>query len=285
MAIVAVTLHLARPEAVVSARDLVSWLKDEGHTVAMPAEDAVLAELRDGVGGAPSLAEADLAVSLGGDGTVLRTVELLAGAEVPVLGVNLGQLGYLTEIEPGDVRESVERVLSGQHEIEERMLLEVRVQARDSEFSQRRVLALNEASLDRTLTGHTVRLDVTIDGEYFTPYEADGLIIASPTGSTAYAFSAGGPIVAPSHNLMLLAPVSPHMLFDRAVVLEPDTEVEVTVAGHRPAALAVDGRMLGELSPGDSMRCTAAEERARLVTFGKRAFTQLWKTKFKLSDR
>lgn len=285
MATIAVTVHLARQEAVDAARELVTWLRAAGHTVSMPTEDAVLARPADDDLGTTALVDAELAVSLGGDGTVLRTLELLDGADVPVLGVNLGQLGYLTEIEPGEVHDAIERVLAGEHEIEERMLLEVRVESRSGDVAAHRVLALNEVALDRTLTGHTVRLDVSIDGEFFTPYEADGLIVGTPTGSTAYAFSAGGPIVAPNHRLLLLTPVSPHMLFDRTVVLEPQTEVRVAVSGHRPAALAVDGRLLGELAPGDAVMCTAAPESAQLVVFGPRHFPRLWKTKFKLSDR
>ena len=146
-------------------------------------------------------------------------------------------------------------------------------------------LAFNEAVLEKTPMGHTVRLAVEVDGEFFTTYAADGLIVATPTGSTAYAFSARGPIVAPTHRALLLTPVSPHMLFDRTLVLEPAATLRVIVQGHRAATLSVDGRNLGELAEGDSIVCTAADRSARLVTSGERDFLQILKSKFGLEDR
>jgi len=133
--------------------------------------------------------------------------------------------------------------------------------------------------------GHTVRLGVSIDGEAFTPYAADGLIVATPTGSTAYAFSARGPIVEPTHRCLLMTPVSPHMLFDRSLVFAPDARVRIEVVGDRPATLSVDGHNLGTLRRGDAVTCTAATGSARFVTFGPRNFLRILKTKFGLSDR
>ncbi len=146
-------------------------------------------------------------------------------------------------------------------------------------------LAFNEAVLEKTPMGHTVRLAVSVDGEFFTTYAADGLIVATPTGSTAYAFSARGPIVAPTHRALLLTPVSAHMLFDRTLVLEPSAVLRLTVDGHRTATLSVDGRNLGELREGESISCTGATRSARLVTFGPRDFLQILKAKFGLNDR
>jgi NAD+ kinase len=146
-------------------------------------------------------------------------------------------------------------------------------------------VALNEAVIEKTYGGRTVRLDVSFDGAPFTPYTADGLIVATPTGSTAYAFSARGPIIAPTHRAMLLTPVSPHMLFDRSLVLEPDDHLRIEVAGDRSATLAVDGVIVTELGSGDAVLCTAAPEPARLVTFGPRDFHRILKAKFGLADR
>lgn len=287
MAAVAVTVHHARSEAIELARDLTGWLVGEGHRVMAGAGDAELIGADVGVevaapDASAALADADLVVALGGDGTVLRTVEMLGGAPVPILGVNLGQLGYLTEVEPHEVHGAIRRVLGGDHSIEHRMLLEVIV---DPQGAGQRYLALNEALVDRTLSGHTVRMDVAIDRQAFTPYEVDALIVGTPTGSTAYGYSAGGPIVAPTHRLIVLTPVSPHMLFDRTLVLEASSCVQVTMAGHRPGTLVIDGRLVCELSPGDVVQCTAAVEEAHLVVFGPRDFPGLLKAKFKLSDR
>jgi len=282
VAVIALTLHHARPEAALVGADLVGWLVDQGHRVIVPVEDAALLADSGAVEAVvpERLADAAVVVALGGDGTVLRSVDLLAGAAVPVVGVNLGQLGYLTEVEPTEVRNAVDAVLAGRHDVERRMMLEVAEEA-----TGRRFLALNEVTLDRTVSGHTVRIDVAIDGQAFTPYEVDALIVATPTGSTAYALSAGGPIVAPTHRCLLVTPVSPHMLFDRSLVLEADSTVQLTVGGHRGAVLCVDGRGEGEVAPGGVVRCRVAAEEAMLAVFGRRNFPGLLKAKFKLGDR
>ncbi|MFZ6002677.1 MAG: NAD(+)/NADH kinase [Actinomycetota bacterium] len=284
MSVVGLVLHRERAQAIELARDAAAWLLSHGHSVRLTGPDAELAGLAThGCEEADLGPGLDLAVSLGGDGTMLRTVDLVAGSGVPILGVNVGQMGYLTDVDPADTLSALERFLAGEGLIEERMLLCVRVEP--AEGAPVEHLAFNEAVLEKTPMGHTVRLAVEIDGEFFTTYAADGLIVATPTGSTAYAFSVRGPIVAPKHRAQLLIPVSPHMLFDRTLVLEPDARLRITVQGHRTATLSVDGRNLGELGEGDSIVCTAADRAARLVTFGPRDFLQILKTKFGLNDR
>ncbi len=284
MATIGLVLHHEREQAAKLAGDLAAWLAEGGNAVRLPQPDADIAGLPHlGCDGSALASGLDLVVSLGGDGTMLRTVDLVAPHEVPVLGVNVGQLGYLTEVEPEQARAALQAVLSDEHRIEERMLLAVTLQ-RNGQPDETH-LALNEAVLEKTPMGHTVRLAVHVDDEFFTTYAADGLIIATPTGSTAYALSARGPIVAPTHRAMLLTPVSPHMLFDRTLVLEPDDRVRLTVDGDRPANVSVDGRTLGTLAEGDHLLCTAASTAARLVTFGRRDFLSILKTKFGLNDR
>jgi len=285
MAVIGLVLHHERAEAVGEARQLASWLTAAGHGVRLTTGDAALADLAQlGVDDEGFPMGLDLAVSLGGDGSMLRTVALVSAHGVPVLGVNLGQLGYLTEIEPTGLRDALTRVLAGHHEIEERMLLEVTVE-RAGVAEPRAALALNDAVIGKTPTGHTVRVEVDIDGDAFTPYAADGLIVATPTGSTAYNLSARGPIVAPTHRALVLTPVSPHMLFDRSLVLEPSTRLRLSIGASRPATLAIDGRQADDLAPGDAITCTASPHRARLVMFGPRNFHQILKAKFRLSDR
>ncbi len=303
MSVVGIIVHPERAQAAELARDAAAWLSDRGHEVRMPLRDAAVAGLGE-LGAAEDTFSRglDLAVSLGGDGTMLRTVDLVAADGVPVVGVNVGQLGYLSEVEPPGLRMALKRFLAGSFEVEERMLLQVTVVAAgplDEPADQypgsvtpvrrshdgRTFLALNEAVLEKTPMGHTVRLGVSVDGETFTPYAADGLIVATPTGSTAYAFSARGPIVEPTHRCLLMTPVSPHMLFDRSLVLAPTARVRLDVMGDRPATLSVDGHNLGMLRRGDAITCTAAPVSARFVTFGPRNFLHILKTKFGLSDR
>ena len=284
MANVGLIVHLGREEAAAHARDLAAWLSDEGHAVKVPAEDAAVSGLEaHKVDPGDFAGPLDLVVTLGGDGSILRAVELLAGAATPILGVDLGQLGYLTEVEPGEARVAVGRALAGDHQVEERMLVDVRLVPADGEPSH--YLALNEAVLERASEANTIRLSVHVDDEFFTSYAADGLLVSSPTGSTAYAFSARGPIIEPTHRSLLLTPVSPHMLFDRSLVLSPSTLLRLTLDGHRPASLSVDGRRIAVLGDGDAIECTAAEPSARLVTFGSRRFHRVLKAKFGLNDR
>jgi NAD+ kinase len=265
-------IHHERPAAHELARDAAAWLLDRGHELRLPQRDATVAGLAELGCPDEKLAHGlDVAISIGGDGTMLRTVDLVAADNVPVIGINVGQLGYLTEVEPQGMRMALKRFLSGAYEIEERMLIEVAVQSRTVDLDGPR-LALNEAVLEKTPRGHTVRLGVSIDGEFFT-------------GSTAYSFSARGPIVAPTHRCLLLTPVSPHMLFDRSLVLDPSALVRIEVQGHRPATLSVDGRNLGTLEEGDSFTCTAAPGSARFVMFGHRDFLRILKSKFGLADR
>ncbi len=285
MATVGLVVHHGRDEASAAAHQLHDWLVAAGHEVRLPLVDAELAGLDAlGVGEDTFAKGLDVAVSLGGDGCMLRAVQLVAADGVAVLGVNLGRLGYLTEVEPGGLHEALTRFLAGDFIIEERMLLEVTVERAGSDPSGP-LLALNDAVIGKTVAGHTVRVEVTIDDQPFTPYAADGVIVATPTGSTAYNLSARGPIVAPSHHALLLTPVSPHMLFDRSLVLEPTTHLRLTVGEPAVAALAIDGREAGDLVPGDAIVCTASAHHARLVIFTPRDFHRILKAKFRLRDR
>ena len=280
MAVVALFVHHEHAEARDLALDALAWLIDRGHEVRLLADDASTIGRPDLVDEPESIVTGlDLAVSLGGDGTMLRAVRVV-GDEAPVIGVNLGQLGYLTEIEPSGLHVALKRFLAGSYDVEARMLLDVEVGG--SAGSDR---ALNEVVVEKTPEGTTVRLGVWIDGSFFATYAADGLIVATPTGSTAYAFSARGPIVSPTHRAIMLTPVSPHMLFDRTLVLDESAEIRIEVTGPRGAAVSVDGRPLGTCAPGDSITCTRSAHSAHLVTFGDRDFLRIVTAKFGLAPR
>ncbi len=285
MARVAFLLHHRRPEAAALARQAAAWLAAEGHEVRLPEPDARHAGLDHLACELGELTtDLDLAVSLGGDGTMLRTVDLVGDDQVPVIGVNLGHLGYLAEVEPQHLCPSLGRFFAGDHQVQERMRLTVAVDSPSGTgLGPGPYPALNEAVLGKTPTGQMVRISVAVDGEDFTTYPADGIIVATPTGSTAYAWSAGGPIMAPDHAALLLTPVAPHMMLDRSLVLLPTATIRLQVVGDRPATLAVDGRSLGLLAVGDAIVCTAAEHPARVVTFGRRGFLGILKAKFSLN--
>ena len=279
--------HHERVEAAALARQASTWLAEHGHSAWMTPVDAEPLELLDLVSERKP-ESAGLALSLGGDGTMLRTVKMLGGSGVPIIGVNVGLLGYLTEVEPPALTAALERWAAGSEagewRIEERMMLDATLH-RCGVDAVESWTALNEGVIEKQEAGHTVRLLVRIDGATFTSYAADGLIIATPTGSTAYSLSARGPVVSPKHRALLLTPVSPHMLFDRSLVLDPDEEVEIEVIGGRPATLSIDGQTVATLCEGDTLVVRASASVASFVRFGQRRFHQILKTKFGLSDR
>ncbi|HXW39136.1 MAG TPA: NAD(+)/NADH kinase [Acidimicrobiales bacterium] len=274
MAVIAFYAHPERPEAKVLAERAGDWLASRGHVAvsALRSDDSVQV---DG---------ADLLVSLGGDGTLLRAVAAAAPSGTPVLGVNLGRLGYLTQEEPDGLEPALERFLRGDYQVEERMTLSVSVHAGDGSVTAHRT-ALNEASVEKTVPGHTVRVTASIDGRPFVTYAADGLVVSTPTGSTAYNLSARGPVLSPRLRALVLTAVSPHMLFDRPLVLDPQEKLELTVEEPRPAVLVVDGQTVCSLEPGGLVECREGDRPARLVTLGARDFHAILRSKFHLADR
>lgn len=280
MTSIGLAVHPHRDDAVAVAGAIVGWALDRRITV--------VSEDPSRIPGASvgALADCDLVVSIGGDGTMLRAVRAIAGRPVPVVGVNLGSLGYLADVEPDAVVEALETWAAGpdgKWAVEDRMLLDVEI--RDAAGVVSTALALNEVVLEKRDAGHTVHLSVEIDGAAFTTYAADGLIVATPTGSTAYSLSARGPVVSPRLRALLVTPVSPHMLFDRSLVLDPRESVRVTVLDFRAVSVSVDGRSLHTLEPGGAVDVGASSKVARFVRFGDRRFHQVLKSKFGLADR
>ncbi len=278
----ALIAHHDRDDVRHHAGEIAEWCAEHDVDFWLPHGDAIGVGMEE-FGSDRPVADADVVVSLGGDGTMLRSVHEVGGADVPLLGVNLGSLGYLTEVEPKELAAALDRFAAGpevgEWRIDERMLLEVAI---DGEVVGR---GLNEVVVEKHQSGHTVRLLARIDGAPFTTYEADGLIVSTPTGSTAYSLSARGPIVSPQLRALLLTPVSPHMLFDRTLVLSPDEVVEIEVAGHRRAGVAIDGQPLGVIERGAVVRCTPSEATARFVRFGEDRHHEILRTKFDLRDR
>jgi NAD+ kinase len=286
MATTAFVAHPERPEVADIARQAKAWLEARGHRVLQlwdpPPPGSGASQGEGGFGD-----DVDLAVSLGGDGTMLRTVALACAHGTPVLGVNLGRLGYLTEIEPDGLQRALERFLSGDYGVEERITLEVAMERAGADATEQdgRVIVLNEAAMLVAEPGHTIRVAASIAGRPFVTYAADGLLVATPTGSTAYNLSARGPILSPGLRAVVLTPVSPHMLFDRPLVLEPEQWIRLELLGPRAAVLVLDGQNARALGPGDAVVCRVGPCPARLVTFGPRDFFSILRARFGLADR
>jgi NAD+ kinase len=223
----------------------------------------------------------DAVVCLGGDGTMLRAMACAHRQGVPALGVNLGQLGYLTEVEPTDMITALGSILAGEFSVEERLALVAQFQVGDGIQS---VISFNEVVVERQVSGHVIRGDVSLGGQRFLRYEADGLIIATPTGSTAYNLSARGPIVAPKLQAIILTPLSPHMLFDRSLVLAIDQEVGFHLDRGPNASVMVDGQVVHSLMPPDSVTISAHPKPVRLIRVADVPFYDIVKRKFRLNE-
>lgn len=277
MATVGVLFHPGRDNARNKAEDLRIWLKDRGHEYLNLFDSDQIDRL-------------DLVVSLGGDGTMLRAIDKVSSKGLPVLGVNFGSLGYLTEIDPDSLFMALQRFFENNYLIEERMTLNVKIESRrfsgkEFEGFQSSFVALNEMVVEKLSSGHVIRVEVSIGNEQFLTYEADGIIASTPTGSTAYNFSSRGPVLSPSLRAIVITPISPHMLFDRSLVLEPHETVSFKIVDGPSAAVMVDGVRKAQIDPGDRVLCTCYQTPARLVTFGKRDFHQILKMKFGLSSK
>lgn len=290
MKTVVLYVHTGRSDAVDLGRSIARWLTERDHRVLAPVNDLVTIT---GGGAVPIGADhddapVDLVLSIGGDGTMLRASRRAVEADAHLYGINLGNLGYLAEIEPEAWETSLRRYLQGDWDLAERLLISSTLRpAGTSRTTEPRALppALNEVVIEKQSNARTILLAVTIDGAHFTTYVADGVILATPTGSTAYSLSARGPIVAPTHRALLLTAVSPHSLFDRSLVLEPSSVVRLELVGDRVASVAVDGAHHAHLEPGAVVTLTAHDRPARIITFDERNFHQILKAKFGLNER
>jgi NAD+ kinase len=285
MSSLGLAVHRFRPDALAVARAVAEWAAN--HNMSVVADEADLASIASANVTAGDVSSVDVLVSVGGDGTMLRAVRSLNGASTPIIGVNLGMLGYLANVEQDSIIDALSTWHSGtlgvNFHFDDRMLLDVAIWTNGARKAN--VLALNEVVIEKKEAGHTVRLGVDIDKAPFTTYAADGLIIATPTGSTAYSMSARGPILSPRLRALLMTPVSPHMLFDRSMVLDPSEAVRVEVLGHREVNVATDGGLVHSLRPGDVVEVRAAKEVARFMRFEEQRFHQVLKSKFGLNDR
>ena len=271
-------VHPGRSEAAEAAGRLRSWVGDHGITTrdfdgADTEDDARARAFAEGLG---------LVVSVGGDGTFLRAAHVASRTGVPVLGVKVGRMGFLTEVEPADAPAVLERVIGGSARIEERLAV---VAESDGAAVFPPQWALNEMIVEKTARHRLIRLAVYVGDVYVTTFSADGVIVATPTGSTAYSFSAGGPIVSPDVACIVVTPVAAHMVFDRSLVLSADEHVRLEVVGEEPGLLSADGRGSLELPVGGSVGIGRAANPARLVRRDDApAFHALVRDKFDLPE-
>jgi NAD+ kinase len=282
---VGVVVHPGRPPAVELGKVLAGWADDHGIELrTLTAERGCLGEdvpCVDPDEFAPGL---DLVVALGGDGTLLRAAGLALPGEVPVLGINLGRLGFLTETEPDDLTRALDAVAAGHYTIEPRTTLQVLIRTGDGNPAAT-ASAVNDLVLEKTARHRLAGVAVSIDGRLFARYAADGIIVATPTGSTAYSFSAGGPVVSPRIDALMITPIAPHMVFNRSLLLHPDEVVRLQVLpGSSGVDASVDGRPVCELPPGSVAEVRRSPNRALLVRLDGADFFGRVRSKFRLAD-
>ena len=250
--------------------------------VGTPLADVPGVEASDDDPGASATLGCELVCVLGGDGTILRGAELSRGSGVPLLGVNLGHVGFLAEAEREDLDATVERIVSRDYTVEERMTLEVHAyEDGHSVFSS---WALNEVTVEKASRERMLELTVEIDGRPLSTWGCDGIVMATPTGSTAYSFSAGGPVVWPDVEALLLVPISAHALFARPVVVGPQSRLVVEVLARTQGSGVVwcDGRRAVDLPPGARIEVHRSEEPVRLARLSRGGFTDRLVEKFRL---
>jgi len=208
---------------------------------------------------------ADLMIAVGGDGTMLYAGSLAWQNDVPLLGVNRGRLGFLADVSPDEMLASVDHILAGEFSIESRLLLEGRLQRKDGAVESG--IAFNDVVLQRRETGRMVDFETSVAGQFVNTHSGDGLIVATPTGSTAYALSCGGPIIEPQLDAVVVVPICPHTLTDRPIVIAANQQIEIRLLRREEtgAAVAVDGRSIGAIEPDDLLTISAAKTRIQLI--------------------
>lgn len=250
-------VHPGRAAAVAAAEELSAWLEARG--IATRRIDGASTEDEGAVEG--FVRDLDLVVSVGGDGTFLRAAHVASRVDVPVLGVKVGRIGFLTEVEPEQATDVLARLLDGTAAIEDRLAVVAEVEGSSVDPQW----ALNEVIVEKSARHRLIRLALVVDDTYVTTFSADGVIVATPTGSTAYSFSAGGPIVSPWVPCLIATPIAAHMVFDRSLVLSAEQRVMLEVVGEQPGLLSADGRASIELPVGARVRIGRAARAARMV--------------------
>lgn len=272
-----------KPEAEVILRELIPWLRERGVGAILDQETgASIGEV--GIGKAEVIASADLLIVLGGDGTLLSVARLVGAREVPIMGVNLGALGFLTEIALEELYPTLSAALSGDLRVSRRLTLQAAVRREGKRVSEYTVL--NDAVINKAALARIISLETYVEGDYVTTFRCDGLIISTPTGSTAYSLSAGGPIVHPSLHAVVLTPICPHMLANRPLVIPDDVTAEVVLASEKEDVfLTLDGQEGFPLHHQDVVEVKRAERTIPLVRSPKRNYFELLRTKLKWGER
>ena len=279
---------VAKPDAVEAqrvVRTLLDWLGARGITVVLEKETAGLAPVASVASASKSdlPGQVDALIVLGGDGTLLSMARAVGDLGVPLLGINLGGLGFLTATTLDELWPAMEALLAGAMAVEERMMLSARLVRGGQPVGE--YVALNDVVITKSAMSRIIDLAVSVDGRHATAYRADGLIISTPTGSTAYNLSAGGPILFPTMDAVVLTPIAPHTLSNRPIVLPGAQRIDVTLRVEQEVMLTMDGQVGVPLREGDTVEVGKARARIRLMRFDQKDFFSVLRTKLKWGER
>jgi NAD+ kinase len=282
---VGIVAKVDRPEAREVVARLADWLADRGKQVLVEKETAgLLAHPPTAIRKSDLPALADLLIVLGGDGTLLSMARLVGDLEVPILGVNLGGLGFLTATTQEELLPTLEALFRGEMMVEDRMMLAAQVLRQDERLTG--YVALNDVVITKSAMSRIITLAVSVEGQYATGYRADGLIISTPTGSTAYSLSAGGPIVYPTMDAVVLTPICSHTLTNRPIVLPANLRIEIALlTEQQEVMLTLDGQVGVALKERDIVEVRRAAPRIRLIRDPRRHFFSVLRAKLKWGER
>ncbi|MGH7164835.1 MAG: NAD(+)/NADH kinase [Nitrospiraceae bacterium] len=271
------------PDVKTILKDLVVWLRErkkdplfDSTTGALLGEPATAQK--------PQLAAlSDMVLVLGGDGTMLNAARLVSERAVPILGVNMGGLGFLTEVSLEQLYPSLEKVLAHEFSLDERLMLRASIHRHGEDVA--RATVLNDVVVSKGSLARMIEIQVTIDGQFVTSLRGDGVIVSTPTGSTAYSLSSGGPIMHPSVQALIITPICPHTLTHRPLLIPGDVSVEVTLTSRDEGAMTTfDGQVAVSMTQGDTVTIRASDHRTQLIRFPDRTYYEVLRKKLKWGD-
>ncbi len=280
---IGIICKIGRPEPAEILKEFIPWLRNKGYEIFLDSETAWILNM-EGYSRAHIPSLVDVIVVLGGDGTMLGVARLVGDKGIPILGVNLGGLGFITEVNRDEIFDAVEKALSGSCSVEERIMLTAFVVRHGEKISD--FIVLNDVVVNKGALARIIDLETYINNSYVTTFKADGLIIATPTGSTAYSLSAGGPILYPTLKSIVLTPICPHTLTNRPIVLPDDFTIEIILRSEsEDVFLTLDGQVGFSLKKDDIIEIRKSAFTTRLLIPCERDYFQILRTKLKWGER
>ena len=267
------------PELDTVLKQLVRWLQSQNKTIVLGSSAAALLHEDNSHGDLALASQSELVIVLGGDGTMLSAARLVETRCTPILGVNMGGLGFLTEVTVENLYDSLEKVFTQQFFLDNRLRLQARISHHDSREEQG--TALNDIVISKGAIGRMIKTHIQVDKQFVTLLRGDGVIVSSPTGSTAYSMSSGGPILDPSLKALLLTPISPHTLTHRPLLVPSDVSLEIALTNGVEVRAIFDGQIGFVMNQGDSILISASPHRTRLIRFPDRTYYDILRNKLK----